>query len=211
VSDNYTYYVFDLPYHNGFNLTTSTLLERKKILAKILKNSESSVRYSDHIAGNGKKVFEKACSLFYEGIISKDANSHYHQKRTKDWLKVKCSNSQEMIVCGYTQPKGNRDYFGALLLGYYDKNKVLQFAGHVGTGFTEATLKKVYTQLQKLKTKKCSFPAVPTEAKKAVWVKPQMVVEVAFTEWTDDGMLRHPSFKGIRKDKAASAVRRESK
>lgn len=203
------YYIFDLIYFQNYNLSQLELLERKEILQKILPPSqEGLIRFSDHIVGNGQSVFENACALNLEGIISKNIHSHYMQKRTKSWLKVKCHHRQEFVVGGFTQPHGNRSYFGSLLLGYYLGDH-FQYCGHVGTGFTDHALNMLYELLIKYKTEKSPFDKAISEKNLLSWVKPKVVVEVEFTEWTKEGILRHPSFKGIREDKFAKTIGKE--
>jgi bifunctional non-homologous end joining protein LigD len=205
------YYVFDLLYYQGYDLTDLDLLKRKELLKKILSNhSSDNIRFSDHVVGNGEALFKKACKLSLEGIISKEIHSMYNQKRSKDWLKIKCSNRQEFIVGGFTQPQNSREYFGSLLLGVY-KNQKLIYCGHVGTGFDSATLKQLHAILIKNKTHTMPFESVPLTSNVASWVKPNIVIEVEFTEWTQEGILRHPSFKGIRQDKPADKIKREDK
>ncbi len=204
------YYVFDLLYYDGYDLTELNILERKKILKEIIKSINSSlILYSDHIEGNGQQVFEQACQMDMEGIIAKETGCHYIQARTKNWLKIKCIRGQEFIICGYTKPRGTRAYFGSLVLGYYDKNKKLHYAGLVGTGFNAASLESINEQLKKYKTATCPFPEKPKIPNLASWVKPKLVAELEFREWTKDGVLRHPSFKGLREDKSSQNVRKE--
>lgn len=204
------YYVFDIIYFQGRNISSLPLIERKSLLEKIIPKNDNIIRYSEHIVGDGQSVFENACELGFEGIISKKCYASYNQGRTKTWLKVKCCHQQEFVIGGYTKPKGNRSYFGALLLGYYDKG-YFKYCGRVGTGFNDKSLKEVYILLDKYKTKDCFFSKKPPMQDFASWVKPKIVVEVEFTEITDDGILRHPSFKGIREDKELESITLEKK
>ena len=198
------YYVFDIIYYKGKDLSKIELLERKKLLKKILPQTQNGIiRFSDYIIGSGKEVFEQACELGLEGIVSKNIHSLYVQKREKNWLKIKCTHRQEFVVGGLTKPTGTRGYFGSLLLGYYTPDHHFHYCGHVGTGFTERDLKEINTSLSQYKSKRSPFDKVPVERNLLYWVKPLMVVEVEFTEWTQDGYLRHPSFKGVRKDMVA--------
>lgn len=202
------YYVFDIIYHDGVDLTTKPLLERKHLLQQLITNKNMTlVRYSEHIIGNGKVVFEKACQIGLEGIISKRTNSPYVQKRTRFWLKSKCLKRQEFVVGGFTKPRGERQHFGSLLLGVYatDKNK-LSYCGHVGTGFSEATLKMLAQVLSKHKTTHMPFAKRPPDINNVTWIKPEIIVEVEFSGWTQDKVLRHPSFKGIRSDKPPKEI-----
>ena len=153
-SDPLVYYVFDLPYCEGYNLCRTPLLKRKELLWELIKSlpeeSALHVRYSDHIQGQGARSFEHACRRALEGIISKQAMSAYRQARSKHWVKVKCQHRQELVIGGYTNPAGSRKYFGALLLGYYDDGGQLHYAGRVGTGFTHQRLSHIHSLLSKL-------------------------------------------------------------
>ena len=206
---SFLYYVFDLLYLEHYDLRSLPLIERKKILQSLIPKKNSSLHYSDHIQGSGDDFFEQACQFELEGIVSKKADSPYLEKRSQSWLKTKCVKRQEFVVGGFTQPKGGRNYFGSLFLGVFDHKKQLIFSGNVGTGFTQASLKALHTKLEKLIIKDNPFTTKPPASRTATWVKPEMVVEVEFTEWTDDGHLRHPSFKGIRMDKKPDDILRE--
>jgi bifunctional non-homologous end joining protein LigD len=202
-------YVFDILYFNGFDLTSLPLLQRKKILEALLPETEDII-YSSHIIGNGKKALKKVKNDGGEGLIAKKIDSHYHvNKRSKDWLKIKVSNEQEMVIGGYTDPKGSRHGFGALLLGYYDGNKLV-YSGKVGTGFNKNSLNDLHEKLKKLQRKTSPFEEVPPEQRKAHWVSPKLVAQVKYSEWTEDGSLRHPVFVALRNDKDAKDVKRES-
>lgn len=203
------YYAFDLPFAGGWDLRNTPLLERKALLESLIKNKSPIIRYSDHVEGDGARVLKQACELGAEGIISKRAGSPYQSKRTRDWLKIKCISRQEMVIGGYTDPSGARSGFGALILGVYDDDENLMYAGKVGTGFNNKMLDELYVLLKKREVAKSPFKNPPRE-KGLHWVKPDLVCEVAFTEWTQDGALRHPSFQGLRKDKPPKAVRRET-
>ncbi len=204
------YYLFDLIYHDNHDISSLPLLERKKLLHSLIKSTkDGNVRYSDHVIGNGNAAYQKACRLSLEGIISKLINSTYHQKRTKDWLKVKCIHRQEFIVIGYTKPRGERKFFGSLLLAIYSDNK-LKYCGHVGTGSTDDSLKSMAQLLKKYETSSIPISTRPSGIKNVTWVKPKIIVEVEFSEWTNEGILRHPSFKGLRKDKSPTEVTMET-
>jgi bifunctional non-homologous end joining protein LigD len=208
---SYVYYVFDILYYDQYNLKPLPLVERKELLKKLLlKLKNKTIRYSEHIEGSGDKIFKKSCQLGLEGIICKDATSPYIELRSKSWLKVKCIKRQELIICGYTKPQGSRMHFGALLLGFYNQNHELTYCGNVGTGFTQKSLKDIYTLFQKNISKTNPFSTNPPGYKSAVWLKPNIVCEVEFTEWTNEGSLRHPSFKGLRFDKKASKIIKET-
>jgi bifunctional non-homologous end joining protein LigD len=200
------YYVFDCLSYKGKNLKDLPLLERKKILARALPRNNDIILYSDHVAKEGLDFFAHAVHLGLEGIIAKRADSTYVPgKRTGDWLKIKNHNTQEAIIAGYTQPRGSRVHFGALVLGMY-KNKKLVYTGHTGTGFTDKILKDVYEKLQPLVRKDSSFQTkVPINAP-VTWVEPVQVCEIKFTEMTDEGIFRHPVFMGLRVDKSAKEV-----
>ena len=215
-SDPLVYFVFDLPYCEGYNLCRTPLLQRKELLWELIKSMPEGtalhVRYSDHIQGHGKRVFEQACRRALEGIVSKYAMSPYRQARSKQWVKVKCHHRQEFIIGGYTIPSGSRTFFGALLLGYFDKRGHLQYAGRVGTGFTHQRLKRVHALLAKRPQSHPPFARLPSEKdiREVHWVHPDLVAEVEFFEWTRDGMLRHPSFVGLREDKPAEEIIKET-
>jgi bifunctional non-homologous end joining protein LigD len=204
------YYLFDLPYLDGYDLTGVPLLERKRLLEKLLAPAKGMLRYSAHVEGSGTEFYHGACRLQLEGIISKRADSGYQAGRNRSWVKVKCAMRQEMVIGGYTDPEGSRKGLGALLLGVYEDGE-LRYSGKVGTGFDDATLKALRVRLDKLTQDKPPFANPPrgAEVRRAHWVKPRLVAEIAFTEWTSDGTLRHPSFQGLREDKKAAEVVRE--
>lgn len=203
------YYIFDLLYYDGYDLTQVKLIERKNLLSHLIGDlNQFSIRYSDHIIGNGKEFFDKACEMELEGILSKEIDSLYLQKRTRSWQKAKCLKRQEFIVVGYTPPGGQRAYFGSLLLAVC-QNEELIYCGHVGTGFTEKTLEEMAHLLEKYKTTQSPLKNLPPDVRKVQWVKPKIIVEVQFSTWTKDNYLRHPSFKGIRYDKPVFEVQKE--
>ncbi len=206
------YFVFDLLYFNGRDLTGLPLLTRKHALRQLLQGmpARSAVQYSEHIVGGGSRVHTDACRLSLEGIISKKADSLYVGRRTTDWRKVKCGNRQEFVIGGYSEPEGSRVGFGALLLGVYHKG-TLRYCGRVGTGFSNASLRGMLTRMKRLEVKKPAFVDPPrgAEARGVHWLKPELVGEVKFAEWTGDGHLRHPAFEALREDKDASQVVRE--
>ena len=205
------YYVFDLLYLNGYDIRRTPLLERKALLASLLREEAGPVRFSDHFQGNGKELFETACKHSLEGIISKQANRPYTSGRSADWLKIKCVKSQEFIVGGFTDPGGSRIGFGALLVGFRENGKLV-YAGKVGTGYTERTLKDLLPHLEKLQQPESPFvnPPKGSAVRKVHWVKPELVAQVEFSEWTRDGILRSPSFQGLREDKKPAEVGREN-
>jgi bifunctional non-homologous end joining protein LigD len=204
---NLKYYVFDLLNLDGNLITELSLWERKELL-KILFNKYpfSNVSYSEHTVGDGIKQFEKAVKNKTEGIIAKRADSTYTiNRRSTNWLKIKTANEEEAIIIGITEPRNSRKYFGALLLGQYDGKK-LQYIGKCGTGFTESTLKDLYTKLKPLFTAKSPLDEKIPIRDKIQWVNPKVVCQVKFSEWTQDQHLRHPVYLGIRIDKKAEEV-----
>lgn len=204
------WYVFDVPYYQGYDLTQTPLLNRKELLQQLLPNStEGVIRYSDHIVGQGPAAFASACQRGLEGLISKRATSPYQQRRSDDWVKVKCLGRQEFVIVGWTDPSGARSGFGALLLGYYDASGDLTYAGKVGTGFSSQSLLELTSKLRRLERNQSPLAKRLSGMRGVHWVQPQLVAEVEFTEWTDDGRLRHPSFQGLREDKKPHEIVRE--
>jgi bifunctional non-homologous end joining protein LigD len=212
--DSLVYYLFDVPYLLGYDLSGVPLIERKEVLARLIlsahPSNDGTVRYSDHIRGHGENVLEQACRGAMEGVIAKRADSTYQQHRSPSWLKVKCLKQQEFVIGGYSKGEGSRVGFGALLLGYYDDGKFM-YAGRVGTGFTTDSLRQLSAELKKRRSDASPFDISFTGAERrgVTWVKPELVAEVEFTEWTSDGRLRHPSFQGLREDKPPEDVMRE--
>jgi bifunctional non-homologous end joining protein LigD len=208
----FIFQIFDLVYLDGYNLTRVPLQERKTLLEDLLAGADAKgpLRYSDHVVGNGDRFFKQACEYGIEGIVSKLADSVYESTRSRSWLKVKCVKRQEFAIVGYTPSKKDFPGFGSLILGVYEKGKLL-YSGRVGTGFSI----KQRLELQK-KLDRISQPAMPFATKPkdpglrgAHWAKPELVAEVEFTEWTEEGSIRHPSFKGLREDKKATEIVRE--
>ena len=206
-----TYFVFDLPYLNSYDLRGAALIERKRLLEQILGSGQGPLRYSQHVQGSGQEFFAQACKLGLEGAVSKRADSTYQSTRGRDWVKIKCTQRQEMVIGGFTDPQRGRVGLGALLLGVYEDDGKLRYSGKVGTGFDEDTLVGLRKRLDGLVQDKPAFSNPPKgyQAKGAHWVEPRLVAEVAFAEWTADGTLRQPSFLGLRADKKASEVVRE--
>lgn len=207
------YYVFDVMRLRGESVERQPLERRKQLLASVIGKSgaRAVVRYSEHVIGRGRAVFEDACRLQLEGIISKRRDAPYKAGRGDTWLKTKCVRRQEFVIGGFTDPEGSREGIGALLIGYYDAGGALVFAGKVGTGFSVATARDLRKRLGAISRERSPFTPAPTGAlaKRAHWVAPRLVGEVVFTEWTSDGKIRHPSFQGLRRDKPARAVTRE--
>jgi len=211
------YFVFDIPFCAGYDVTQTPLIKRKELLLKKLlslmpSGGESRILYSDHIPGQGESVFQSACKLGLEGIVSKRIDGSYENGRTRSWLKVKCFLRQEFVIGGFTNPAGSRTGFGALLLGYYSPQGKLVYAGKAGTGFNDQTLETLSNRLKRMEidAPRFSNPPAGYEAKGVHWTTPELVAEVEFSAWTEDGILRHPSFKGLREDKDPRDVVREN-
>ena len=208
----FVFQIFDIIYLDGFNLTKVPLRERKQILANLFEeiDERSPLRYSDHVEGNGKAFFDQACSYQIEGIVSKLADSPYESTRNRNWQKVKCIKRQEFVIAGFTESDKGFPGFGALVLGVYEKGK-LYHAGRVGTGFSIKQRVELRKKLDQMTRDACPFAVKPKDPglRHAIWVEPKLVGEVAFTEWTADGSIRHPSFQGLRVDKRAKEVVRE--
>jgi len=208
---NVRYHVFDLMMLDGIDLRELPLAIRRGFLHELLRElgRASPVRTTREFHLRDGDPLEQACALGIEGIVSKREDSSYPSGRSPLWIKSKCSRRQEFVIVGYTEPQGSRNHFGALLLGVYD-GKILRYAGKVGTGFDFNTLTSIMRELRNLETKQgLVTSSVPIPRAGLHWVKPELVAEIAFTEWTSDGLLRHPVFKGLRLDKPARAVRRE--
>lgn len=207
---NLVYFVFDLLYLDGYDLRPGSLIERKRLLSGLFKDRSSSdlIRYSDHIIGEGEAAFAEACRSGMEGLIAKRADASYVGGRNRNWVKVKCGRRQEFVIGGFTDPSGSRSGFGALLLGVYDGHGRLQFSGRTGTGFSMRSLKELHVRLEKLEQKTSPF-ANPPRDRGLHWVKPTLVAEVAFAEWTNEGQLRQASFQGLREDKDPRKVLHE--
>ena len=202
------YAVFDCLYRNGKDLRNAPLRERRETLTELLRGGGTgTIVLSAELAANGLKAFEVAKKRKLEGLVAKNLESKYVGKRSREWLKVKVNRESEFVIGGYTKPSGSRQYLGALLLGVYEGNK-LRYAGKVGTGFDTKTLRTLSEQLKELKQQKSPF-ADEVREKNATFVRPKLVAQIAYTEWTKDGRLRHPAFLGLRDDKAPHEVRKE--
>jgi bifunctional non-homologous end joining protein LigD len=200
------YYIFDVPYLAGYDTTAVGLRYRKALLEQALSFSDP-LRFTTHRDTEGEAAYQEACARGWEGVIAKRADSPYVQRRSTDWLKFKCVNRQEFVIGGFTDPHGSRVGFGALLVGYYEDGD-LRYAGKVGTGYDTLTLIELGARLRELETRTSPF-AEQVREKDAHWVRPELVAEIGFTEWTNDGKLRHPRFLGLRNDKPARSVVRE--
>jgi bifunctional non-homologous end joining protein LigD len=205
------YFVFDLLRLEGKSLESLPLSERKARLHAIVGGkSRGPIRFSEHVDKGGKAFLEQACRHGLEGIVSKRIDRPYYRGRNTDWVKSKCSRRQELVIGGFTDPEGTRAGIGALLVGHYDGERLI-FAGKVGTGFSHKVAVDLRRQLDRLEQQESPFDPLPPRAiaRRAHWVRPDLVCEVRFTEWTDEGMARHPAFQGLRADKAPRDVRRE--
>jgi bifunctional non-homologous end joining protein LigD len=202
------YFVFDLLHYDGHDLTEQPLYRRKDILKQILPPLPHIV-YSDHIVGTGVAMFEQIQKLGLEGIMAKHMQSTYKSgNRTTDWLKIKTQQRQEVIIAGFTKPKGGRKHFGSLIIGIYKEGRLVCI-GHVGGGFDDKLLAQIYDKLQPLIQKDCPFDSIPETNAPATWVKPKLLSEITFSNWTTDGQVRHPIFIGLRGDKDATDATEE--
>lgn len=195
-----SYFAFDLLYLDGYDLRSTPLAERKQLLASVL-HSTPTVRHSEHFVGKGNELLQAVREKGLEGVVAKQAFSKYESKRSRDWVKVKVVSQQDFVICGWLE--GERDFFGALALAYYEDGRLV-YAGNVGSGFTQELLKDIYQKLEPLKVPKSSLHAVPKDMgvsiDKVTWVKPELVCTVRFSSWTDDIRLRAPVFQGLRTD-----------
>jgi len=203
--------VFDVIYIEGFSLTRTPLVERKRVLEQLIGTvrSDRVLRYSDHVEGNGAKFLQQACDFGIEGIVSKLADSPYESTRSHNWQKIKCLRRQEFVIAGYTlSDKGLP--FSSLVLGVYEKGKLI-YAGRVGTGFSNKLRSELKKTLDRIARPTKPFAEIPKDPdlRRAIWVEPKLVGEVEFSEWTNDNVIRHPSFQGMREDKKATDVLRE--
>jgi DNA ligase D-like protein (predicted ligase) len=202
------YYLFDIVHLNGRDTTRLDLRERKSLLERAI-TFRDPVRFSAHRDAEGEAYLAEACRKGWEGLIAKRADSTYVRQRSRDWLKFKCVARQEFVVGGWTDPQGGRVGLGALLVGVYD-NRDLRYAGKVGTGYDDETLRGLSRRLSSIERKSSPFADSEAVPKRGVhWASPKLVAEVGFTEWTSDGRLRHPRFLGLRRDKDPKEVVRE--
>lgn len=206
------YYAFDLLHLDGHDLTGLPLEERKHRLQLLTSGSDAAVvRYSDHVVGEGAAFYREVCARGLEGVVSKLKDAAYRSGRSRDWVKTKCSLRQEFVIVGYTPGQGARADLGALLVGVYEDGGDLKFAGKVGTGFNDETIADLLRRFSPLVQSNATVidPPAGSAYRGVRWLRPVLVAEVRFTEWTLDGKLRHPAFLGLREDKPASEVRRE--
>ena len=201
-----TYYLFDLLRLEGKDLTRLPLRTRKSLLRRAL-DFDGPLRFTPHRNHGGQRELDEACAHGWEGLIAKRADGRYQPRRSTDWLKLKCARGQEFVVGGCTEPAGSRIGFGALLIGYYD-SRGLRYAGKVGTGYDQATLRRVRGLLDELSAPRSPF-VDPVRERGVHWARPELVAEIGFSEWTRDGMLRHPRYLGLREDKRPRDVVRE--
>ena len=211
------FFLFDLLYLDGEDLTGLPVIERKQRLAGVLGQASSSLHFSDHQLGLGPAFYEHACALKVEGIVSKRADAAYMPGNRGLWLKIKCVNREEFVVIGWTDPEGARPFLGALLLGYYDPDGRLTYAGRVGTGINQAELERLSRKLQPLAIDTMPLDVPPPRStrfgsplvlSRVHWVRPELVAEVKFLTWTEDNLLRQVVYEGLREDKRAMDVRR---
>ena len=205
------YYLFDVLWAGGQDARPLPLLERKKILRGLLSFTDP-LRFTEHRDADGEAYYSEACGKGWEGLIAKRADAPYRGGRTKDWLKFKCESGQEFVIGGFTDPQRSRIGFGALLLGYYDPDGRLVYAGKVGTGFDNQMLRSLHDRLAAIERPGRAFEAgpLPRSLSGVHWVQPRLVGEVGFSEWTTAGELRHPRFQGLRDDKDPREVVRET-
>jgi bifunctional non-homologous end joining protein LigD len=202
-------YVFDVLWLDGHDVREVPLRSRKRLLREALE-FKGHVRFTPHRNEHGEAYFAEACRKGWEGLIAKRADSPYSASRSRDWLKFKCERGQELVIGGYTAPQGSRIELGALLVGYYEQGE-LRYAGKVGTGFDQATLKELGQKLRRIRRKTPPFADADSIREKGVtWVEPRLVAQIGFTEWTRHGRLRHPRFLGLRFDKSPREVVREA-
>lgn len=205
------FYAFDLLALNGHDIRDMELIKRKELLQKVIAGVKSELLiYSEHVVGKGKELYEKAGKMDWEGVIAKNAGSGYlNDRRSESWLKFKFQHSQEAVILGFLSPAGSRHYFGALVLGMYE-GPDLVYIGNCGTGFNAASLKSVYEEMVPLETKRKPVKGKINKERNVTWIKPELVCEVTYAEWTDDGSLRHSVFKGLRIDKYKEKVIKET-
>ncbi len=204
------YYLFDAPYLSGRDIRELPVLQRREALQLILSQPhDDKIRFSEAFDASPSDLVSSACQIGFEGVIGKRKTAAYSSKRTPDWIKLKCSHRQEFVIGGYTDPKGSRTGIGSLLLGVHDKDGQLLYAGNVGTGFSERTLKEIKIELDKIGAAESPFADSTGIDRKSHWVKPKLLAEVSFAEWTDSNHIRHSVFHGLRADKPARAIVRE--
>ncbi len=204
------YYLFDIPFYDGYDLRGASLTERRAFLKTFFEKSPPDlVRFSETFDAPATDIVASTCRMGLEGVVGKRKTSTYVSRRSSDWIKLKCGQRQEFVICGYTDPQGSRIGLGSLLLGVYDEDKKLRYAGNVGTGFNDKILHNLNAKLGKIGTTRSPFNKAADIGRKGHWVVPTLVAEVSFGEWTRDGHIRHSVFRGLRTDKKAGAITRE--
>jgi bifunctional non-homologous end joining protein LigD len=201
------YYVFDVLFAGGRDVRSLPLQERRRVLEGVLRWTDP-LRITEQLTGDGPALLAEACRDGWEGLIAKRLGTPYVSTRSRDWLKLKCTRAQELVIGGYTAPRGSRTDLGALLVGHFEGDR-LRYAGKVGTGFTRSTLRQLSERLAPLVRETSPFEPEKGLPRAATWVQPELVAQIAFMEWTSDGRLRHPSFLGLRIDKPAREITRE--
>lgn len=201
-------HIFDIMYTHGYDVTNVPLLGRKQLLKKLLRYNKL-IKYTEHKTGDGVAYFHYACKKGWEGLIAKKSDGIYEERRSKTWLKFKCGQGQELVIGGYTEPRGSRSDFGALLVGYYDGDQ-FKYAGKVGTGYSEDVLHELGKKMRAIETKKCPFVNYNGKSTNVHWLRPKLVAEFQFAQWTEGGKLRVGRYKGLREDKKAKDVVKET-
>jgi DNA ligase D-like protein (predicted ligase) len=201
------YYAFDVLFADGRDVRSLPIEERRQVLEGVLRWGDP-LRITEQIGGDGAALLAEACRNGWEGLIAKRLGTPYVSARSRDWLKLKCTRAQELVIGGFTAPQGSRTDLGALLVGHFEGDR-LRYAGKVGTGFTRVTLRELSERLAPIVRETCPFEPEKGIPRVATWVQPELVAQIAFMEWTPDGRLRHPAFRGLRSDKLAREVARE--
>ncbi len=209
-TESIIYYLFDVPFYEGYDLRDASLVERRALLQKLFEaHAPDEIRFSDVFDVSPAEILDSACRLGLEGVIGKRKTSVYVSRRSQDWIKLKCKNRQEFVIGGYTDPKGTRKGIGSLLLGYYDEDRKLRYAGNVGAGFSDKTLEDLRARLDRIASTDSPFVKASGLDKNSHWVEPRLIAEVSFGEWTRGGHIRHSVFHGLRSDKKADVIVRE--
>lgn len=211
-SDDIVFFLFDVPYFDGHDLRDVPLVERRALLEGLLERKQPAsgrVRFSAEFGSEPDQLVVAACKIGLEGVIGKRRDSRYVSRRSPEWIKLKCGLRQEFVIGGFTDPKGSRTGIGSLLLGTYDEEGVLRYAGNVGSGFNHSSLSAIKERLDAIRSDTSPFPPRAVPGRKHHWVEPSLVAEVSFSEWTSAGAVRHPVFQGLREDKPASGITRE--
>jgi len=211
-SEDIVLFLFDVPYFDGHDLRDMPLVDRRTLLGQVLETSKTRsdrVRFSAEFGTKPDELVVAACKIGLEGVIGKRRDSRYVSRRSPEWIKLKCGLRQEFVIGGFTDPKGSRTGIGSLLLGTYDEEGVLRYAGNVGSGFNHSSLSMIKERLEAIRSSDSPFPPRAVPGRQHHWVKPELVAEVSFSEWTGAGAVRHPVFQGLREDKPANGITRE--